>query len=138
MNCGKELNKDGQLRKKRQHSSDGGPRPVGRPPSKKTVVAQQLTNGIKRSSFKTSTNANPMKQDNKVNNSLITVKRPSSEVEDNDEIQVDSQSTHYYSCDHFGNQINANVLKQHGHSNEHFEQISSSGKISTIKTLLLL
>jgi hypothetical protein len=39
-----KLNKDEQLRKKRQHSNEGNRRPVGRPPSKKTLLLQQKVN----------------------------------------------------------------------------------------------
>jgi len=39
-----KYNKDTQSRKKRQHSIEGGPRPVGRPPSKKTLLLQQKLN----------------------------------------------------------------------------------------------
>ncbi|CAF3905391.1 unnamed protein product [Adineta steineri] len=38
-----QIHKDEQLRKKRQHSNEGGPRPVGRPP-KKTLVTQEKQN----------------------------------------------------------------------------------------------
>jgi hypothetical protein len=115
-----KINKDGQPRKKRQHSSEGAPRPVGRPPSKKTIIAQQqLTNGLKRPFPKTSTNN--MKQQ-KINNTLITMHQNPSEIENNPETKT--RSTNYYPCDHFGNQINSDVFKGHEHSDEQLQHIS--------------
>jgi hypothetical protein len=117
-----KLNKDGQPRKKRQHSTESGLRPVGRPPSKKTLLAQQITNGIKRPFSNTSTNnSNNMKQQ-KTNDTFITMQENPSEHEN--EPKLTSRSTHYYPCDHFGNQINSDAFKQHGHIDEQLQQIS--------------
>ncbi|CAF2527129.1 unnamed protein product [Rotaria sp. Silwood2] len=115
-----KINKDGQPRKKRQHSSEGGPRPVGRPPSKKTLLAQQLTNGIKRPLPKSATNNNMKPQ--KVNDTLINISKTLSENDNDNEIKLKSRSTHYYPCDHFGNQINSDVFKPRGHSDEQLQQ----------------
>ncbi|CAF4671412.1 unnamed protein product [Rotaria socialis] len=124
-----KLNKDGQPHKKRLNSVEGAPRPVGRPPSKKTVLAQQLTNGVKRPFPKPTINNNNhnmnMKQQ-KVNDASINIHKISTEPETDNEIKLNSRSTHYYPCDHFGNQINSDALKQHGHSDEHLQQISPS------------
>lgn len=51
-----------------------------------------------------------------------------SENENDNETKLNSRSTHYYACDHFGNQINSDVFKQHGHSDEQLQQISSTSK----------
>ena len=118
-----KLNKDGQPRKKRQNSAEGGPRPVGRPPSKKTLLAQQQgTNGVKRPLSKTSS-TNNMKQQ-KGNDSLITMQDNPSTSNNDYEMKSTSHSADYYRCDHFGNQINSDALKQHVHTDEPLQQIS--------------
>ncbi|UJR35760.1 hypothetical protein I4U23_028508 [Adineta vaga] len=144
-----KLNKDGQPRKKRQHSVEGGSRPVGRPPSKKTVLAQQLTNGVKRPISKSSTstiahnnNNNNMKQQ-KVNDTQINIQRRSSENKNDTETKITSRSTHYYPCDHFGNQINSDVFKQQAHSDDQIDKneessrqrVSSSSTTTTTTTM---
>ncbi|CAF3704242.1 unnamed protein product, partial [Adineta steineri] len=125
-----KLNKDGQPRKKRQHSIESGPtRPVGRPPSKKTLLAQQYTNGVKRPFSKPpmNNNTNNMKHQ-KVNDTLINIQQKSSETENDNEIKLNSRSTNYYPCDHFGNQINSDAFKQEEHADEQLQQISSTDK----------
>ncbi len=120
-----KINKGEQPRQKRQHSVESSPRPVGRPPSKKTLLAQQLTNGVKRPFPKltTNNNTNNMKQQ-KYNDTFINIQQKSSEIENDNETKFNSRSTHYYPCDHFGNQINSDAFKQHGHSDEQLQQIS--------------
>ena len=49
--------------------------------------------------------------------------------EHENEPKVTSRSTHYYPCDHFGNQINSDAFKQHGHTDEQLQQISPISKI---------
>jgi len=66
-----------------------------------------------------------MKQQ-KINDTLITMQQNPSENENDNEIKLTSRSTHYYPCDHFGNQINSDAFKQHGHSDEQLQQISST------------
>ncbi|CAM4989717.1 unnamed protein product, partial [Rotaria socialis] len=56
-----------------------------------------------------------MKQQ-KVNDASINIHKISTEPETDNEIKLNSRSTHYYPCDHFGNQINSDALKQHGQS----------------------
>jgi len=68
-----------------------------------------------------------MKQQ-KINNTIITMQPNSSENDNDNEIKLTSRSTHYYPCDHFGNQINSDAFKQHGHSDEQLQQISSTSK----------
>ncbi|CAF3806135.1 unnamed protein product, partial [Rotaria magnacalcarata] len=124
-----KLNKDGQPRKKRLNSVESAPRPVGRPPSKKTILAQQFTNGVKRPFPKptmSNNNHNMNMKQQKVNDASININKISTEPETDNEIQLNSRSTHYYPCDHFGNQINSDALKQHGHSDEQLQQISPS------------
>ena len=120
-----KLNKDGQPRKKRQNSVEGGPRPVGRPPSKKKLLAQQqASNGIKRPLSKSSSNNyNNMKQQ-KGNDTQITMQENPSASNNDYETKSTSRSTHYYPCDHFGNQINSDALKQHAPTDETLQQIS--------------
>ncbi|CAF1611709.1 unnamed protein product [Adineta ricciae] len=127
-----KLNKDGQPRKKRQHSVEGASRPVGRPPSsKKTSSAQQVTNGIKRPLSKPSstTNTSNMKQQ-KVNDTLINIHKKSTDNENETEMKTHSRSTHYYPCDHFGNQINSDAFKQQGHSADQVQPIDKNEDLS--------
>ena len=70
-----------------------------------------------------------MKQQ-KLNDTLITMQQNPSENENDDETK--SRSTHYYPCDHFGNEINSDVFKQHEHSDE---QISPKSKTKIIQLL---
>ncbi len=49
--------------------------------------------------------------------------------EHENEPKVTSRSTHYHPCDHFGNQINSDAFKQHGHTDEQLQQISPISKI---------
>ncbi|CAF1501770.1 unnamed protein product [Rotaria sp. Silwood1] len=65
-----------------------------------------------------------MKQQ-KVNDTLINISKNSSENDYDNEVKPNARSTHYYPCDHFGNQINSDIFKQHGHSDDHLQQISS-------------
>jgi hypothetical protein len=60
----------------------------------------------------------------KVNDTLITMQQNPSE--NDNETKLISRSTHFHPCDHFGNQINSDAFKQHGHSDEQFQQISST------------
>ena len=135
-----KLNKDGQPRKKRQLSAEGASRPVGRPPSKKISPTQQVTNGIKRPLSKptSTTNTNNMKQQ-KVNDTLINIHKKSTDNEAETEVKANSRSTHYYPCDHFGNQINSDAFKQQGHSDDQVQPIdknedSSRQRVSSSST----
>jgi hypothetical protein len=66
-----------------------------------------------------------MKQQ-KTNDTFITMQENPSEHENDHETKLTSRSTHYYPCDHFGNQINSDAFKQLEHIDE---QISSTSKI---------
>ncbi len=67
-----------------------------------------------------------MKQQ-KTNDTFITMQENPSEHEN--EPKLTSRSTHYYPCDHFGNQINSDAFKQHGNIDEQLQQISPISKI---------
>jgi hypothetical protein len=58
------------------------------------------------------------------NDTLITMQQNPSENDNDNEIKLTSRSTNYYPCDHFGNQINSDAFKQHGHSDDQLQQIS--------------
>lgn len=86
-----------------------------------------MTNGIKRPFSKSSTDNNNMKPQ-KYNDTIINMQQNPSENDNENEIKSSSRSTHYYPCDHFGNQINSDAFKQHGHSDEQLQQISPTSK----------
>ena len=106
-----KLNKNGQIRKKYQHSIDRASRSASRLSSASKKIQQQLTNDVKHSSL------NYLKQQ-KTNDRLVNTKQISSDNENNLEMKLHTQTMHYSLCDHFGNQINSDVLKQHEHSDE--------------------
>jgi len=123
-----KLNKDGQPRKQRQHSTEGAPRPVGRPPLKKNSNPQTLTNGLKRPGIKPNignTGNNNMKRP-KVNETLITMQQNPQEKEIDHETKIHARSTTYYPCDNFGNQINSDVYQQHVQGHETFTSNETS------------
>ena len=128
-----KLSKDGQLRKPRPHSAEGGvPRPVGRPPSKKSQLSQQLTNGVKRSVPKTATSQSNNMKRSKINDTLITMQQNPSDIDHEYDTKVHARSTTYYPCDHFGNQINSDVYQQHVHGNEQIPPAAGQIGCSTI------
>ena len=68
-----------------------------------------------------------MKQQ-KHNDTLITMQDNPSENNKDYETKLTSRSKHYYSCDHFGNQINSDAFQQHSHTDEPLQQISPTRK----------
>jgi len=96
---------------------------------KKTPTVQpQLSNGGKRPSSKSSpTNAKqPKLHDNSISENELDRENKSS-----------SRSTHYYPCDHFGNQIHSDAFKVHEHSiDEQHRRISSDGNTELSRSRL--
>lgn len=71
---------------------------------------------------------NNMKQQ-RVSDTSINIHKTSTENENDNEMKLTSRSTHYYPCDHFGNQINSDAFKQQGHSDEQLQQVAPPGSV---------
>ena len=56
----------------------------------------------------------------------------SAEFDHDNEAKLKSRSTHYYPCDHFGNQINSDVLKQHARADEQLPSMSATGRNASV------